>query len=412
VNVGPIKTVVAGPKRAFSLPEKSPRIMEPTTAPAPTRTASRRYDLDWLRVLAFALLILFHTGMFFNHWTWHVKNNVLSRGIEFPMLFLSQWRMALLFMISGAGVYFALGRRSAGAFAWDRTKRLLLPLLVGIFVVVPPQIYVERVYRGQFAGSYLDWYPSVFQFVPYQDGGGGGSFSWHHLWYLAYIFCFSLLGLPLWLALRSPRGQRMTARWAEFFKNPLWLLGLPIAGHLLLSALDLPENDHGLVGDWSNQVHQFTLFFTGFVLCTQPAFWETLARWRRLTPALGLGLSVGVLLLYANHAWHPGGFWALPVELLKISSSWCCLLAIFCYGYRYLNFKNAFLAYATPAVYPFYILHQTITVSVGYFLMPYEWPWGLKFLLLAGATFGGCFLLYHFLIRPFGVMRVLFGGKA
>lgn len=385
--------------------------MEPTTAPAPTRTAFRRHDLDWLRVMAFALLILFHTGMFFNHWGWHVKNNVLSRAIEYPMLFLSQWRMALLFMISGAGVYWALGRRSAGTFAWDRTKRLLLPLAVGMFVIVPPQIYFERLYRGQFAGSYLDWYPSVLQFVPYEDGGGGGSFSWHHLWYLAYIFCYSLLGLPLWLALRSPGGKRLTARWAEFFKNPAWLVGLPVAWHLLIAALDLPERDHGLVGDWSNHAHDFTLFFCGFVLCTQTAFWETLARWRRLTLGIGLVCSAGILASYANHAYEPDGTWALPFALLKITNAWCWLLTIFGHGYRHLQFSNPFLAYATGAVYPFYILHQTITVSVGYVLIPYEWPWELKFLLLAGATFGGCFLIYHFLIRPFGAMRVLFGGK-
>jgi cbb3-type cytochrome oxidase subunit 3 len=386
--------------------------MDTSVAPAPPRTTLRRYDLDWLRVLAFGLLILFHTGMFFNHWTWHVKNNVLSRGIEFPMLFLSQWRMALLFMISGAGVFWALGKRSAGQFAAERTRRLLIPLVFSMFVIVPPQIYFERLFRGQFSGSYAAWYPSVFQFVPYQDGGGGGSFSWHHLWYLAYILPYSLLGLPLWLALRRPAGQRLTARWAEFFRNPLGLIGLPVAWHLLIELLDLPENNHGLVGDWSNHAHYFSLFFSGFVLCTKTTFWETLARWRRLTLGIGLVASVGLLLAYANHVYEPDGAWAVPFELLVITNSWCWLLTLFGHGYRHLQFSTPFLRYATDAIFPFYILHQTITVAVGYYLAPLEWPWGLKFVLLAVATFGGCFLIYHFLIRPFRWVRPLFGGKA
>ena len=385
--------------------------MEPTVSPAPPRTTFRRYDLDWLRVIAFGLLILFHTGMFFNHWGWHVKNNVLSHAIEYPMLFLSQWRMALLFMISGAGVFWALGTRSAGQFARERTRRLLIPLAFAMFVIVPPQIYFERLTRGQFSGSYFDWYPSVFQFVPYQDGGGGGSFSWHHLWYLAYILPYSLLGLPLWLGLRSPAGKRLTARWALFFSNPLWLIALPVAWHLSIELLDLPENDHGLVGDWSHHLPYFSLFFCGFVLCTQHRFWETLARWRRLMLGVGLVASAGLLLTYATHTYEPDGAWDVPFELLQIMNAWCWLLAIFGYGYRHLQFSTPFLRYATEAVFPFYVLHQTITVSVGYFLAPFEWPWGLKFVLLAAATFGGCFLIYQFLIRPFGWVRVLFGGK-
>src|SRR5215217_818565 len=90
---------------------------------------SRRYDLDWLRVIAFGLLIFFHVGMFFNHWDWHIKNNELTHAVEWPMRFTSQWRMALLFMISGAGVYFALGSRSGGGFLKERLVRIFIPLV-------------------------------------------------------------------------------------------------------------------------------------------------------------------------------------------------------------------------------------------------------------------------------------------
>ncbi|WP_353722397.1 acyltransferase family protein [Dyadobacter sp. 676] len=112
-------------------------------------THVRRYDLDWLRVIAFGILIFYHVGMFFNYWEWHVKNNVLTHAVEWPMRFSSQWRMSLLFMISGAGVYFALGNRGAAAFLGERFVRIFVPLAFGMFVIVPPQIFFERLTQGQ-----------------------------------------------------------------------------------------------------------------------------------------------------------------------------------------------------------------------------------------------------------------------
>ncbi|MDQ1086206.1 acyltransferase family protein [Siphonobacter sp. SORGH_AS_1065] len=126
----------------------------------------RRYDLDWLRVLAFLLLIFFHTGMFFNYWGWHVKNNVQTHWVEYPMMFTSAWRMALLFMISGMGVYWALGQRSAGSFLGERTKRIFIPLVFGMFFIIPPQIFFERISNGA-TYSFLEFYPSTFEFLPY-----------------------------------------------------------------------------------------------------------------------------------------------------------------------------------------------------------------------------------------------------
>lgn len=93
----------------------------------------RHYEFDWLRIIAFGLLIFFHTGMLFVEWEWHNKNGEISSAIEWPMVFVGQWRMSLIFLISGAGIYFALGYRSGKTFVKDRLKRILIPLLVGNF---------------------------------------------------------------------------------------------------------------------------------------------------------------------------------------------------------------------------------------------------------------------------------------
>lgn len=146
----------------------------------------RRYDLDWLRVIVFVLLIFYHVGMFFvaPDWGWHIKNNITYEWIKYPMLFLNQWRLPILFIISGMGTSYALSRRTAWEFAAERTKKLLLPLIFGMLVIVPPQVYVEKISKGSIQGSYFEFWPSQAFIGEYPVG----NLSWHHLWRIYYCF--------------------------------------------------------------------------------------------------------------------------------------------------------------------------------------------------------------------------------
>jgi len=127
---------------------------------------NRRPELDWLRVVAIAILHVFHVGMMFNRWDFHLKNPDPLPVLEPPMSFLHAIRMPLLMVIAGIATAIALERRSVARFAVDRIKRLLLPLAFGMLVIVPPQIYIERITRGGYTGSYLEFYRSVFDFRP------------------------------------------------------------------------------------------------------------------------------------------------------------------------------------------------------------------------------------------------------
>ncbi|CAA9278098.1 MAG: Putative inner membrane protein [uncultured Cytophagales bacterium] len=378
---------------------------------APTTSPQRRYDLDWLRVLAFGLLIFFHTGMFFVEWEWHIKNNVISEPMEWPMRFVSQWRMPLLFMISGAALYFALRRPRTGSFAGERVRRILLPLIFGMFVVVPPQIYFERLTQGH-AYGYAEFYASVFAFEPYP----AGSFSWHHLWYLAYLFVYSLVCLPLfryWL--REP-GTRQLDRIIAFFARPgfvflpaAWLL----AGDLVLRPY-FPDDTHALVDDWANHFKSLSLFVIGFGLVAQPAFISVVARQRWVS--LGVGLCT-VAVLYARYwlADWPGGLQGGELTLyraLAFLNGWSWLLTLLGFARTHLNFTNPALRYANEAVYPFYILHQTVIIVLAYPMIDWTMPVGVKFLLISLGTFGVCWLLYEGPIRRVAFLRPLFGLKA
>lgn len=367
--------------------------------------SSRRYDLDWLRVLAFGILIFFHVGMFFNYWEWHLKNDVITHAVEWPMRFTSQWRMALLFMISGAGVYFALGNRTGGSFLKERFIRIFIPLAFGMFVIVPPQIFFERLTQGE-TYSYAEFYKTVFQFQPYPIG----SFSWHHLWYLVYIFLYSLVGLPLLLFIRSRPG--MTAKWAAFFSNPILLILTPVAWHMLGNIyLGQYPTTHNLTRDWNNHFHSFTLFVSGFVLCTQTSFWETLKKYRKVTLIIWIILTTILYSVYWISHREVNGWTEILYETIVTTNSWCILLCFFGYGYVYLQFSNRFLKYANEAVYPFYILHQTVIICLAYPLINSALPWGVKFVYLSVATFLVCLVLYQFVIRQFGPLRFLFGLK-
>lgn len=388
----------------------------PTQINSPSTHSSRRYDLDWLRVIAFSLLILYHTGMFFVSWGWHIKNNVSAEWMELPMMWINRWRMPLLFLISGMSIQFLLhkfGSRASihtqprqiyGVFVEDRLKRLGIPLLFGMLVVVPPQIYFERLSQGA-SFSYWEFWATVFQFQPYPEG----NFSWHHLWYLPYILVYSLLGIPLWHWLKTERGKKFTAYLAQKAQHPLWLFFPVVLWHWAANfVIDFPTT-HNFIWDWENHFHSFSLFIMGFLIGTQEGFRRAIRHWSKA--AMGLALSLGLILTF--------GFW-LPdytmsagleaaYEFLNTAYSWSALVAIFGYADRYLNRPSAALSYANRAVYPFYILHQTVIICLAYPLTNWTLAPAAKFLLLVTGTFCICWVLYEGLIRRWKVTQLLFG---
>lgn len=373
----------------------------------------RRHEIDWLRVIAFYLLIIFHTGMFFVPWGWHIKNPTTYEWFETWMAWLSQFRLPLLFMISGIGVYFALGFRSPGKFIKERSRRLLVPLLFGMLVVIPPQIYFERISNGVEYQSYWDFWKTVFNFVPYPEGG---SFSWHHLWFLPYIFVYSLLFLPLFLYLRSDRSNRLKEKLLNFFSKSgaIYLLGLPLLLAYYTLSWQFPTT-HSLIDDWYNFTFSLLFFLTGFFLVSIPGLWDVIEKQRKLS----LKLALVPMLILVLFVWGPtfeivneeSEFFFFIYGFLKISFITTWLLTILGYSRILLNKPGKLLTYANESVYPFYILHQSITIVIAYYLTDWNVGLILKFSVIMLGTFGGCFLLYEFIIKRTNVTRLLFGLK-
>ncbi|NNE03817.1 MAG: acyltransferase family protein [Eudoraea sp.] len=367
----------------------------------------RRHDLDWLRVLVFALLILYHVGMFFVPWGWHIKNNVIYTWLVYPMLFLNQWRLPILFVISGMGTYYALGKRTGKQFIWERIKRLYIPLAIGMLLVVPPQVYIERFVEGQFQGSYLEFWPAEAFTGIYPEG----NMSWHHLWFLPYLLLFSLILAPIFLHLRKKNNSKFISWIKKRFKSP-WGLFIFVIPLYLVEALIEPffPVTHALVGDWFAIVNYGLMFFIGFVLISaQDEFWHLVKTYRRKFLYLGILSFISFLTLIS--LFEDSIYVHFTEALLKVTNLWLWVLICFGYAASYLNKPSKTLAYANESVYPFYILHQTITIIIGYFLIDLSWGFFAKALVLLAGTFGISWIIYEFLLRRWTWIRPLFGLK-
>jgi glucan biosynthesis protein C len=388
--------------------------MAATPSSLTTRPA-RLYDVDWLRILATLLVFVYHcTRPFDSMEPWHIKNNQLTDALVVPNAIGAQFMMPLFFVLSGISTRLALGSHAVSEFLRRRLLRLGLPVVtLGWFVLAPPQVYIEAVtaqgYNAPpFQGTFWQFLPHYFQ----GRYGLGGYFALVpiHLWYLFWLLAFTLLSLPVLHWLRSTGGQRATTALADVLARPgaLLLLGLP----MLLPEVLLPDSGLFLSwheGGWALGTH-WIVFLIGFVLASDA----------RLRPAMQsqrwVALGLAVLTLVPLAMWAPQigdlEFGSADYVLqwgLRTINGWWWLLAVLGFGSLHLNVVHPALGVLGPAVLPFYMLHQTVIVMLGYAMR--DWPLAIlpKYLLLVAAAFTICASLYALVIRRSKWLRVLFG---
>jgi glucan biosynthesis protein C len=377
---------------------------------------NRRHDIDTLRVLAFGLLILYHAGMIYvapvSDWGFTLKSGHLAEWLQYPMLFLNRWRMELLFLISGLAVHFMRGKVSLPGLAWKRTVRLLLPLVFGMLVVIPIQPYV-----GALADHAIEPGFGTFLLHYWTHGYKDYGLTWQHLWYLPYLWLFTMLLLPLLPLLESRLGQRLRAgclrlRGASLLVHPV----LPLFAYGVLLSWRYPET-HALVGDWYALALYATMFFYGYLLGTDDGLWAELARLRRVTLPLALTCFAAYLCLdrFAGQFLHAHAALSVAKLLavwLRYSYTWIAIAAVLGWGHALLNRPFRWLPYAREAVYPWYVLHQSLLLFFAWQLLPLGLgPVAEPTLILLG-TIGGCALLHEFVIRRIRWLRPLFGLDA
>jgi hypothetical protein len=367
--------------------------METTPAPLP-RYGGRHYGLDWLRIGAFAVLILYHVAMVFVPWGFHVKSTHIASWLTLPMLGVNAWRLPLLFVVSGYASRALLARYPHPArFAGNRSMRLLIPLVFAVAVVVPPQPWVELVtrhgYRGGFAGFWLRDYWS-FRLL-----GGVPLPAWNHLWFVGYLWVYTLVLAAGAALVRTDRVQRVFDR---LFSG--WgLLVVPVAWLTCVHAwwFTMQGETHGLVDDWVAHTTYLPAFLFGFGLAGSPGGLAAAVRlWKpaAVLALLGYGAVLAFELSYAAKFW--AWTWRYrPYGLAHAVQQWGAIVALLGIAERFWNRDAPVRPMLTEAVFPFYIVHQTIIVVGMYALLGTGLPGWAEFAVLVAATAAGCWAFYR-----------------
>lgn len=385
------------------------QIFKNSLTPSNHNIPSRRFDLDWLRVLVFGLLILYHIGMMYvANWGFHIKSNYQSALLENLMLVVEPWRMPLLWLISGIAIRFVLAKISIWRFISMRSMRLLLPLLFGIIVVVPPQLFIEMSYKGTIDMNYWQFLQAFFAqdstiFTDF-EAGIWPHMDVNHLWYIRALWQYSLLLVVLLPLLNSAWVGQIQA-WLFHQKGPLAILLalLPLVIIQLLWHQDTVRYPLGFI---------FLLY--GYLIGWDPAFWHKI---KPNLKALVVGAFICfiALLCFYNLVWlsktQSSNQGLMAVGMFVYSLMRLLGVLVLCsFAYNFLNKKSKNLSYFSQAVYPFYILHQTIIIVVGYYLSQQNLGPVVEPLLLILITVAGCFLGFE-LIRRVEILRPCFGLK-
>jgi surface polysaccharide O-acyltransferase-like enzyme len=362
-------------------------------------------------------IFLFHCARFFDPYGWHLKNAETSNIVVIFVGFIHMWSMPLFFLISGVATWYGLSARTPGQYLFERVKRLLVPIFtVGIFLLLPPQYFFEITTNRGFTGSFLESYGLYFADI-FIDNGPFAFFCsfWSgHLWFLQQLFLVCLFTLPLMIYLRSDSGRGKIRRLAAMCDRTggIFLLVIPIA--LISVCLKwIPQRqDQG----WPDFFNYTAFFLIGYILPLDKQFSESIRKcgWICMLSGIVAFSVAGLLVVKAGYD---------PTEVSSLSWVYVCIQLASSLGAlswivfflslaaKYLSNKSKTLAYSNEAVLPFYIMHQTIILMVGWFIIQSKLSIPVKYIIISITSFVLIIALYEFLIKRINALRFLFGMR-
>jgi len=346
-------------------------------------TTNRRYFIDWIRVIAIGLLLLYHIAIGFQPWGMmigFIANQKSWASLWTPMMMLNVWRIPLLFFVSGMGVYFAIQNRNWKELIMERTWRIWLPFVFGLFCIVPIHVYIMQSY-----------YKMNVSYIP--NAG--------HLWFLGNIFSYVVILSPLFFYFKRNGNGKVVMLIKKIFSNPLGLL-LVLAAFVAEALIIKPYPYELYAMTWHGYFLGLLAFFFGFcfVLSGDP-FWSMILKGRWLF------LSAAILLFILRVVEFKMN---VPIYLLVAESN-CWIFSVFGFACKYLNRPGNALTYLSQAAYPVYIVHMIFLFLGSMLIFPLELDVRLQFILVLLFTFAGCFIIYEFMIRRVNFVRPLFGLK-
>lgn len=370
---------------------------------------NRRVELDWLRVIAFTILIFYHTAMLYvPNWGFHYKSAYSSVWLEYLMLLISPWRMLLIWFISGVALRYIFDKQGAGNTVLFRTPLLLLPLLFGIWVVVPVQLFAEMQQNAGLTFGYVDFYKHFIEldsslFSQYQRG------IWphvdvNHLWYLRALWCFTVLLAVLHIVLTSKLHVMFlhlsALRWSTY---ALSILG---GASLLWAQL-------ALAGDSQREFQGFVFLLAGYLLAKRQHFWAWLTCHSKMLIWIFTFNAMIILLLY-HFYWLQDSLTPFIVwcgSIILVLQRVCAVLLVLALAARYLTRSHPLLTRLNKAVFPIYLWHQSVIIALALWLSRYQLGGLLESLVVIIGTllFSG---LLFWLVPKLGSFAVVMGYRA
>jgi hypothetical protein len=407
-------------------------------------------------------LIFFHTARIFDMGDFYVKNDSLSLEIQLLVIFVGLFGMPLLFLIAGMAVWYSLSKRTAGEFVVERFKRLFIPLVFGVVMIVPPQIWARVIFlnlpledRGLFfdLGSYLEVYPNFFKVTlnflnfPFiiEAAPNQPYFQTAHLWFLVLLFVYSLILLPFFLYLRSPSRQKLLSNFGDFLGRPwmIFVFTIPLA---LIEAV-LTAEAH--FGGWNRYAYAVFIVYGFLIVSSKQARLSLQQHWKSafliaiITTIVYFTIGIIVWEVFELDPLTSFDIWSILLRLLQGISGWCWIVTIMGFiGYKSQQSKDLTIKtsdsevkqskssrfqfvknfrdpevidriarYSNRAQLPIYVLHQTVIVIIGLFVVSWNLNLYIKFLIISFSSLAGTLILYDIFVKRTRFTRFLFGMK-
>lgn len=377
-------------------------------------SSNRRVDLDWIRIVAFAILILYHVGMYYASWDYHVKSPYAGHAIEPLMMFFNPWRLALLFVVSGAATAFMAARMAPGALADSRSLRLIPPFVFGVLVVVAPQSWFEVRDKLGYSGSFAEFW--LLYLTADESFCKGAKClvipTWNQLWFVFYLWVYTmaivtlLAVAPSWRERLAAALERRLTGWGVL----LWPWLMLAAARLLL--VGWFPSTLAFIDDWYNHALFFTAFAIGFLVARAERVWQSMERIR--WPALGLALAAYAFLMwyYFLRPYPENPTLALRMfqRAVYALDQWAFIVALCGFARRHIRKDGPARRYLTEAIFPFYIAHQTALIAFAVWMRPLGLHPVLEAALLIAATAAACLATYE-VAKRVAWLRPLFGLK-
>jgi glucans biosynthesis protein C len=377
----------------------------------------RCHYIDWLRIIGMLIVFFFHNLRFFDSFGWELKNKETSFLATVLVVYINLWIMPLFFLLAGASSKFALSVKTTAQYAVERCWRLFAPFVVGVLTLIPPQRYVEYLNKGRFTGTFSEFVPwyfgeklfsANFGFDPQWFGNIGT-----HLWFLAALFVFSLAGIPVFTYVIE-RGKSFVEQLAGIVEKPggIFLFSIPL---MLIRITLRPIST--IYSSWGDFAFWFLLFLYGYIIVADRRFVESASRNKYVSLLIGVSSMIVILICHAmgcasrwfDYPDYSAG--AMIFHILWGAITWSMLVFFLGIGKAYLDREHKLLRTLSEAVMPFYMLHQTVILLIGYHVISGKASIAVKFGIISSLSLLVVCGLCYLIMTRMPWLRPVFGMK-